>query len=157
MVLVMVATGAVMVTAGCGGCAGRAVVAGRVAATRRGGCGGRRGRQVMAHGRVVRPGGRHGRRGGPEPVRGVRHLTACGKVAVAHGRGVVHVRGGRGAGQPVEVGLVQVRRVVHDVGGDGVGDGSGGVRGAAAVIARRYRSSADPAGYDRATGGGAGG
>lgn len=108
MVLVMVAAGTVMVTAGRGRRAGRAVVAHRVAAAGCGGCGGRCGRQVMAHGRVVRPGGRHGRRGGPEPVRGVRHLAAGGQVAVAHGRCVVHVRGGRGAGQPVEIGLVQV-------------------------------------------------
>lgn len=74
----------------------------------RGSCG--RG-QVVAHGRVVRPGG-HGR-GGTEPVRGVRHLTARGQVAVAHGR-MVHVRCGRGAGQTVKVGLVQVR-IVHGV------------------------------------------
>jgi len=74
----------------------------------RGGCGGR---QVMTHSRVVRPSG-HGR-GGTEPVCGVRHLTACGQVAVSHGR-VVHVGRGRGgAGQTVKVGLVQVR-VVHD-------------------------------------------
>lgn len=72
----------------------------------RGGCGGR---QVVAHGRVVRPGG-HGR-GGTEPVRGVRHLAASGQVTVSHGR-VVHVGRGRGAGQTVEVGLVQVR-VIH--------------------------------------------
>lgn len=72
----------------------------------RSGCGSR---QVVSHGRVVRPGG-HGR-GGAEPVRGVRHLTAGGQVTVSHGR-VVHVGRGRGAGQTVEVGLVQVR-VVH--------------------------------------------
>lgn len=109
MVLVM----AVVVTAGGrDGRGGRSVVA--VAGHGgRGGCGGR---QVVAHGRVVRPGG-HGR-GGTEPVRGVRHLTASGQVAVSHGR-VVHVRCRRGAGQTVKVGLVQVR-VIH------VGYGSGG-------------------------------
>lgn len=104
MVLMM----AVVVSSGDRGRDGRAVVA-RVAAghgSRRG----RRGRQVVAHGRVVRPRGGHGR-GGPEPVRGVRHLAAGGQVAVSHGR-VVHVRSRPGAGQPVEVGLVQVR-VVH--------------------------------------------
>lgn len=65
----------------------------------------------MAHGRVVRPGG-HGR-SGTEPVRGVCHLATSGQVTVSHGR-VVHVGRGRGgAGQTIEVGLVQVR-VVHD-------------------------------------------
>lgn len=65
----------------------------------------------MSHGRVVRPGG-HGR-SGTEPVRGVRHLATRGQVTVSHGR-VVHVGRGRGgAGQTIEVGLVQVR-VVHD-------------------------------------------
>jgi len=66
---------------------------------------------VVAHGRVVRPGG-HGR-SGTEPVGGVRHLATRGQVTVSHGR-VVHVGRGRGgAGQTIEVGLVQVR-VVHD-------------------------------------------
>lgn len=110
MVLVM----SVMVSSG-GGCGcggGRGRDAGAVVAVTgrdgRGGCGGR---QVMTHSRVVRPSG-HGRCG-TEPVRGVRHLTACGQVAVSHGR-VVHVGRGRGgAGQTVKVGLVQVR-VVHD-------------------------------------------
>jgi len=65
----------------------------------------------MTHGRVVRPGG-HGR-SGTEPVRRVRHLATRGQVTVSHGR-VVHVGRGRGgAGQTIEVGLVQVR-VVHD-------------------------------------------
>lgn len=65
----------------------------------------------MSHGRVVRPSG-HGR-SGTESVRGVRHLATRGQVTVSHGR-VVHVGRGRGgAGQTIEVGLVQVR-VVHD-------------------------------------------
>lgn len=93
-----------------------------VAVAGRGGRGGCGGRQVVAHGRVVRPGG-HGR-GGTEPVRGVSHLAASGQVTVSHGR-VVHVGRGRGTGQTVEVGLVQVR-VVHD-----------GLH-AVCVISRRY-------------------
>lgn len=97
---------------GYGSAGGVMTVAGR--GSGRGG----RGRQVMAHSRVVRPGGCHGRRGWPEPVRGVRHLAAGGQVAVSHGR-VVHVRGGRRARQAVEVGLVQVR-VVHVVAGERV-------------------------------------
>lgn len=104
MVLMM----AVVVSSGDRGRDGRTVVT-RVTA-RHGSRRGRRGRQVVAHGRVVRPCGGHGR-GGSEPVRGVRHLAAGGQVAVSHGR-VVHVRSRSGAGQPVEVGLVQVR-VVH--------------------------------------------
>lgn len=103
MVLVM----AVMVSTGCGGRGGVAVVA---VAGRHGGRGCGSCWQVVSHGRVVRPGRGHGR-SGPEPVRGVRHLTARGQVAVSHGR-VIHVGRGRGAGQTVEIGLVQVR-VIH--------------------------------------------
>jgi len=107
----MVLVVAVVMSAGGrgGGRDGRAVVP---VAAGHGGRGSRGGRQVVSHGRVVRPGGGHGR-GGTEPVRGVRHLTAGGKVPVSHGR-VVHVGRGRGAGQSVEVGLVQVR-VIHVV------------------------------------------
>lgn len=104
---VMVLVVAVVVSARGRGRDGRAVV------TVAGGHGSRSsgsGRQVVAHGRIVRPGGGHGR-GGPEPVRGVRHLATSGQVTVSHGC-VIHVGRGRGAGQPVEVGLVQVR-VVH--------------------------------------------
>jgi len=97
---------------GCGCCSGGGSDAGAVVAVAgrhsRCGCGGR---QVMAHGCVVRPGG-HGR-SGAEPVGGVRHLATRGQVTVSHGR-VVHVGRGRGgAGQTIEVGLIQVR-VVHD-------------------------------------------
>lgn len=87
-----------------GGCSAVVTVSGY------GGCGCSGCGQVVAHGRIVGPGGH--RRGGTEPVRGVRHLTAGGQVTVAHGR-VVHVGSGPGAGQTVEIGLVQVR-VVHD-------------------------------------------
>lgn len=103
--MVLVVT-VVMVSTGSHCCRrGATVVA--VARCGRGSSGG--GRQVMAHGRVIRTGG-HGR-GGTEPVSGVRHLTTRRQVAISHGR-VIHVGRGRGAGQPVEVCLVQVR-VVH--------------------------------------------
>lgn len=102
MVLVM----AVVVTAG--GRGGRGVWS-VVAVARHSGRGGCGGRQVVSHGRVVRPGGH--RRGGTEPVRGMRHLTASGQVAVSHCR-VVHVRRRRSAGQTVKIGLVQIR-VIH--------------------------------------------
>lgn len=106
VVAVVVSTGGRCRRRGCRGgrCSAVMTVAGD------GGRGGSGCGQVVAHSRVVRPGGH--RRGGTEPVRGVRHLAAGGQVAVAHGR-VVHVGSDPGAGQTVEVGLVQVR-VVHD-------------------------------------------